>query len=313
MIRRADADPGQGGLRPIPGNDQHRGVSVPHRLVEAADDEGRRNWLLSLPALIATTVTEWDLRVGDPFEPGGTCAWVAPAHTPELNDVVLKVAWRHQEAEHEAEGLREWNGAGAVRLHASMELDRESVALLLERCTPGTTLAESPEPEQDQVVAGLLHRLWRSRPFSSTFRPLRTMCDAWADEFERDREVRPLPVDAARAADGIALLRSLPASAADDVLLCTDLHAGNILAGAREPWLMIDPKPYVGDRAFDVLQHILNCQERLAADPVGLVRRMAGLCDLDPEHLARWLFARCVQESPRSPRLASIARRLAPP
>jgi streptomycin 6-kinase len=36
--------------------------------------------------------------------------------------------------------------------------------------------------------------------------------------------------------------------ALDDVLLATDLHAGNVLRAQRQPWLVIDPKPFVGDR-----------------------------------------------------------------
>jgi streptomycin 6-kinase len=60
------------------------------------------------------------------------------------------------------------------------------------------------------------------------------------------------------------------------------------------------------------LQHILNCGERLAADPVGFARRMAGLAGLDHHRLLLWLFARCVQESPGWPPLADIARRIAP-
>ena len=42
------------------------------------------------------------------------------------------------------------------------------------------------------------------------------------------------------------------------MLLHTDLHAGNVLAAKREPWLAIDPKPYVGDPVYDVTQHIFN-------------------------------------------------------
>jgi streptomycin 6-kinase len=38
--------------------------------------------------------------------------------------------------------------------------------------------------------------------------------------------------------------------------LCTRLHVGNVLAAEREPWLVIDPKPYVGDPTYDVLQHV---------------------------------------------------------
>jgi streptomycin 6-kinase len=34
-------------------------------------------------------------------------------------------------------------------------------------------------------------------------------------------------------------------------MLATDLHAGNVLRAQREPWLVIDSKPFVGDRACD--------------------------------------------------------------
>lgn len=34
-------------------------------------------------------------------------------------------------------------------------------------------------------------------------------------------------------------------------LLCTDLHAGNVLAAGRESWLATDPKPYLGDPTYD--------------------------------------------------------------
>ena len=111
---------------------------------------------------------------------------------------------------------------------------------------------------------------------------------------------------------GIALFRELPATADTQVLLCTDLHAGNVLAAAREPWLVIDPKPHVGDPAYDPLQHLLNCGERLHADPRGLARRMASLLDLDPDRVLSWLFARCVQESAEWPALADVARTIAP-
>ncbi len=110
----------------------------------------------------------------------------------------------------------------------------------------------------------------------------------------------------------MALFRSLPASADRQVLLCTDLHAENVLAAEREPWLMIDPKPYVGDPTYDPLQHMLNCPRRLHADPRGLAARMADLLDLDRARLLLWLFARCVQESPDWPVLGGLAHRIAP-
>ena len=96
------------------------------------------------------------------------------------------------------------------------------------------------------------------------------------------------------------------------MLLCTDLHAGNVLAAQRQPWLAIDPKPYLGDPTYDPVQHLLNCDERLRSDPEGLAYRMADLVDVDRQRMLLWLFARCIQESLDWPHLAAIAQRIAP-
>jgi streptomycin 6-kinase len=288
---------------------------MPSNLV-AADESSARDqkvaWMMALPEKVKTLSRRWSLNVGPPFQPGGRTAWVAPACDAANSDVVLKVGWLHTEAAHEVDGLREWDGEGVVRIYESAEFD-DTIAMVIERCVPGTSLADRPEFDQDVVVAALLSRLWREPPHGHPFRPLQVMCDHWADAFERKIALSEHGLDSGLARDGIALLRSLPASAERNVLLCTDLHAENVLAARREPWLVIDPKPYVGDPTYDPLQHMLNCDERLLADPRGLGLRMADLLDLDGERLLLWLFARCVQESPDWPGLGQVARRIAPP
>jgi streptomycin 6-kinase len=289
-------------------------LPLPRNLVEAVESEQdgmRRAWILTLPRMVDHLERHWSLKAGEPFQPGGQTAWVAPAQTEAGDDLVLKIGWRHPESVHEADGLRAWNGRGAVFLHASEELD-DTIALLLERCVPGTTLASRPGSEQDTVIASLLQRLWHEPAAGHRFRPLQDMCDAWAMEFERKAAARPGSIDPGLAREGIALFRTLPTTAARNVLLCTDLHAANVLAAQREPWLAIDPKPYVGDPTYDALQHMLNCDERLRADPAGLARRTADLLGIDADRLLLWLFARCVQESLDWPDLADIARRIAP-
>jgi streptomycin 6-kinase len=171
-----------------------------------------------------------------------------------------------------------------------------------------------PEHEQDQVVATLLRRLWVQPRAAWPFRPLEQMCTAWAEEFERDYAAAGAAdrIDPGLARDGIALFRSLPGTARSEVLLSTDLHGDNILAAQRAPWLVIDPKPYVGDPAYDVLQHMINCPGRLAADPAGLANRMAALAEVDAARVQQWLFARTVQESIGSPLMRHVAQRLAP-
>ncbi len=287
-------------------------MTLPADLVAAAEAEGREDWLATLPATVRELETRWSIAVEEPFQPGGQTAWVAPVRGRDA-DLVLKVLWRHPEAEREADGLRAWDGNGAVRLHAACEVSARTTALLLERCRPGGALRALPEPEQDVVIAGLLRRLWIEPPAGHAFRPLRAMCDAWADEFERDRVPEAgADLDRGLVREAMTLFRELPAGAERHVLLCTDLHAGNVLAAEREPWLAIDAKPYVGDPTYDALQHMLNCDARLHEDPHGLASRMAGLLGLATERLELWLFARCVQESAGWPSLADVARRLAP-
>ena len=285
-------------------------LTMPRALVRAAERHGREEWLTTLPRTVHELKERWALTVGEPFQPGGQCAWVAPVRDSTGAQLVLKVGWPHPEAAHEADGLGEWAGDGTVQLHATAELE-EATVLLIERCIPGTAADSRPEEEQDVIVAGLLRRLWRKPAPGHRFRTLQTMCDMWADEFE-ERTAAKVVLDPGLTRDGVALFRSLPATAEQEVLLCTDLHAGNVLAARREPWLVIDPKPYVGDPAYDVVQHLVNCKARLLADPRELVSRLAGLAGLDKDRVRLWLFARCVEESIHSPVLVDVARRLAP-
>jgi streptomycin 6-kinase len=290
---------------------------VPRYLAEtAAREPGLRDWLADLPQTVADLAALWSLRLEEPFQPGGQCAWVAPAADRSGADLVLKVGFRFPGGEErdEAAGLRVWNGNGAVRLHAT-RATQSTLALLVERCRPGTPLgAALPEPAQDQVVAALLRQLWAQPAGDYPFRPLAEMCEAWAAEFEADYAAAgPAErIDPGLARAGAALLRELPVTADNAALLCTDLHGDNILAARRAPWLVIDPKPYLGDRAYDVVQHMLCCEERLAADPAGLADRMAGLAGVDASRVRHWLFARCVQESVGSPVMQCVAGRLAP-
>jgi streptomycin 6-kinase len=165
--------------------------------------------------------------------------------------------------------------------------------MLLERCEPGTVLRALPEPEQDVVIAGLLRRLWRPPCDPHPFRSLSAMTAYWGQETLADAERWP---DTGIVSEGLRLSRELSCSAPTDVLLATDLHAGNVLRAQREPWLVIDPKPFVGDPAYDATQHLFNCGVRLRSDPEGTIRRFADLLGLDHERVRLWTFARAASD-----------------
>jgi streptomycin 6-kinase len=78
--------------------------------------------------------------------------------------------------------------------------------------------------------------------------------------------------------------------------LTLELGTPNVLRAEREPWLVIDPKPFIGDPAFDMTQHLLNCASRLRSDPHETIRPFAGLAGADGERVRLWLFARAAAE-----------------
>jgi streptomycin 6-kinase len=59
-------------------------------------------------------------------------------------------------------------------------------------------------------------------------------------------------------------MQELSADPSSTMVLATDLLAGNVLRAQRQPWLVIDPKPFVGDSAYDATQHLLNCRAESA-------------------------------------------------
>jgi streptomycin 6-kinase len=123
---------------------------VPRYLAEtAAREPGVRDWIATLPQIVSGLARRWSLSVGEPFQPGGQCSWVAPVTGPAGGGLVLKVGFRFPGGEErdEAAGLRIWDGNGTVRLHAACASE-SAYMLLMERCVPGTPLGQVlPEPE----------------------------------------------------------------------------------------------------------------------------------------------------------------------
>lgn len=286
-------------------------MTIPRRLAATCRKMPERAaWLARLPDTLRDLERQWSLTLGTPFDGDEvSCAWVAPVALANGTSAVLKLGMPHMEGEHEIEGLRFWNGDATVRL---LEADNDLGAMLLERCEPGTVLRTLPEPEQDLVVARLLRCLWRSPVAPHPFRPLSAMTAHWSDETRAQAEHWP---DTGLVREGLRLFKELPQSAPADVLLATDLHAGNVLRARRERWLVIDPKPFVGDPAYDATQHLLNCDARLRSDPDGTIRRFADLLGVDHERVRLWTFARAAAESRddwKDHRLMDLARAIAP-
>jgi streptomycin 6-kinase len=247
--------------------------------------EGRA-WLERLPRLRDECAETWSLELGEPFAYAFASLSI-PAMRAEGTDVVLKLQFPDRESEHEAAALRAWDGGGAVRL---LEHDRERHALLLERCLPGTSLAEvEPEAALD-VAVGLLPRLWI--PTGDGFRSLADEAAWWAGYLPGRWRTAGEPFERELLDAALDAIRALSASQPEQVLVNQDLHADNILRGEREPWLVIDPKPLVGERAFGVVPLVRGSELGHSREAVIYrLDRLSGALGLDRDRVRGWTIA----------------------
>ena len=243
-----------------------------------------RGYLSRVAALAEWLAAEWGLRLGDPHE-AGAGGLVFRVERVDGTPAVLKLVAPHRESEHEADALEAWDGDGAVRL---LERDDARHALLLERCEPGTYLADAGAEIALDVLVDLLPRLWK--PAGEPFHTLTDEAAWWLEYLPREAVVEPYLRDAA-----IDALRSLAPTQGELVLVHQDLHGENVLAAQREPWLVIDPKPLVGEREF-ALAPIIRSTE-LGASRDDVVHRLDFLTSrlgLDRERARLWTIGQTI-------------------
>ena len=219
-------------------------MELPRRLKKTWKDEPE--WLDELPHLVGELASAWDLALEEPFDTPGSL--VVPA-----GKVVLKLnAPSHFEADHEADALAAWDGRGAVWLLARADEHR---AFLIERCRPGVRLWDAGIDETS-VVAELLSRLSSGVDEPHPFRRAADEAGRWTKEVKERYEVAGEPFERSLLDSAVEAFRTADASAT--ALVNQDLHGANILSAEREPWLVIDPKPLVGERELDAVGLLRN-------------------------------------------------------
>jgi streptomycin 6-kinase len=265
-------------------------MNAPHPGLRWAEKNAEgRAWLERLPQLKEECAAQWELEVGPPFLYAHV-SLAAPAQLPDGGEAVLKICFPHRESEYEGDALRVWDGDGAVRL---LRQDRERRALLLERCRPGTSLGEMGLDAALEVFVGLLPRLWV--PVVEPFRPLADEAAWWAETLEASWEQAGRPFERKVLDAALRALVELPPSQGEQVLLHQDLHADNVLRAEREPWLVIDPKPLIGEREFGLAPIVRSVE--LGHSERAVRTRLDRLCadlGLDRERARGWALAQTV-------------------
>jgi streptomycin 6-kinase len=181
---------------------------------------------------------EWGVPLGERLL-AGRFSFVAFAG----DDAVLKVVpVEDDEADFEADALALLDGDGAVRL---LRHDRARRAILIERARPGHDASQLSEPEAIRVAVAAAKRFWRPAARGTPFRWIGDHVPRWLDNAGDHYLVR-------QAKEIYATMHP-----SDTTLVHGDFHHHNLLSH-RDDWVVIDPKPMVGDPEFDVPTFLWN-------------------------------------------------------
>jgi streptomycin 6-kinase len=219
---------------------------VPAALKWMEKSASGRDWLRELPVRVNACCKKWSLQRQEPY-PESYVSIVFPAKRADGSSAVLKIQFPHGESEHEAEALRVWNGKGAVQL---FDFDPEKHALLLEQCAPGTHLSKIGVDTALEVLTELLPRLWVRA--GKPFRLLADEATTWMRELPGKWERAGRPFERALLDAALEAIGHLHDTQGEQVLVHQDLHGDNVLRAQREPWLVIDPKPLLGEKELSL-------------------------------------------------------------
>ena len=248
-------------------------------------------WLEGLPDLIATMRASWDLSITSPARQVDAFGMTIPATRAE-EGVVLRMAYPDGWFADETTALEAWNGAGAVRL---LEVDPRG-AHLRAAPTPGTSLGAERNPMRAlRLVAEALRTLWIPAP--EGLQPLTAEVRAWSAEMPARFESAHRPFERQLLVDAQQLFRAFGPTQSTGVLLHGDARLDAfVMDGDRA--IAVDPKPLVGEPAFDVASLLRDKPAELVTDPVagreqlqGRLNQLTDQLDVEASRVKGWAFA----------------------
>jgi streptomycin 6-kinase len=201
---------------------------------------------------------------------------------------VLRVCGPGTKVDDEVAALRAWAGNGAVQL---LEVDIDERALLLERLDPDHSLTDVPLLPAAAIAGRVIRTL--AVPAPPGLPLLVDVARTAADEMPILQRQLGYPVPAGMLSQAIDVARTLSTDVGT-VLVHGDLHYGNILAGTRQPWLAIDPKPFTGHPERSIAELLWTRLDEVADDAGirALVAAVVDAAELDAGRAFAWAVMR---------------------
>jgi streptomycin 6-kinase len=249
-------------------------------------------WLAALPAIAESMCRRWRL-IPDGKPMHGSNALVLPVRR-DGEALALRLAPPDDRTTAEIAALRFWDGRGTAHL---IDADPAIGASLLERLDAERSLARLPLADAIPIIARLLRRL--AVPIPEAMRPaIPSTGDLVRERLadlpgEWERLGRPFPRAVLNAALTAGEQLREPEA---DVAVNGDLHVDQVLGGAREPWLAVDPVLLRGDVAYDLARILWTRLDEMGTDDE--VRRWFGViidvAALDPNRALHWVVFRAI-------------------
>ncbi|MBA2468968.1 MAG: kinase [Chloroflexia bacterium] len=245
-------------------------------------------WLDGLSDTAAALCRRWSLTRDGTLMHGSNAIAIPVRRDGE--PLVLRIAPPDARTINEIRALRFWDGRGTVHL---LDADPAAGASLLERLDGERTLARLPLDEAMPVIARTMRRLAVPAPpdVPSTATIVRERAAELESEWERlgrpfDRRFLDAALDAAETLG----------QTASALAVNGDLHFEQVLAGTREPWLVVDPVLLRGDIDYDLARILWSRLDEMPRDDdvlrhIDTLVREAGL---DRARARSWIVYRTV-------------------
>ena len=154
-------------------------------------------------------------------------------------------------------------GSGAIGRGLVLEFLREGAHVVSADLDPGTHLTRAASEQKLPgtllpVVTDVTRRASVDRMVEAA-REAFSRCGRWDEELPRWYAEGGRPFETRLLEHALDVYRTVDRSAS--TLVNQDLHGANILAAEREPWLVIDPKPLVGERELEASGLLRNTRD----------------------------------------------------
>ncbi len=261
----------------------------------------RQAWDAAAGDIVATMLDRWHLVAGEPFTGGesGAALRVTTAHG---RPAVLKVGFPHWEGHWEAVALESWGTDFAPEV---LRQDAWTWAMLLECADPGGPLSrfETSTEHALEIAAGLFTAAVTGRPTLGLPPGIPSLGEVVGRYVADATAALPLQHRALEPWGGAHVLEPFLGDALElidggrsTVLLHGDLNPGNILQHGQR-WILIDPKPMLGEPEFDLFPLVEQLGSPLAQSAPsqvleGHLELVSAMVDCDPARVARWCAVR---------------------